>query len=70
MRVYQCSVLLIPIQGVIQQLYSVQCDAGSSVSVGDLASIQCLNVPQGGPDCDQFAPIGLAQALVQAGVSK
>ena len=70
MRVCQYSILLTPVQGAIQQLYSVQCDAGASVSLDDLASIQCLNVPQGGTDCDQFLPVSLTQALLQAGVSK
>ena len=70
MRVCQYSVLLIPVQGAIQQLYSVQCDGGSSVSLDDLASIQCLNVPQGGTDCELLPTVSLAQALVQTGVSK
>ena len=70
MRVCQYSVLLTPVQGAIQQLYSVQCDAGASVSLDDLASIQCLNVPEGGADCELLPAVSLTQALLQAGVSK
>ena len=59
------------VQGTVQQLYSVQCGSGSTTSMSQLASIQCLNIPQGGPNCaTNFPAISLGQALVQAGVSK
>ena len=68
---YNCTALsLAPIQGSVQQLYSVQCDGTATISAETLASIQCLNVPQGGAGCDQFQSVSLARALARAGVSE
>ena len=58
------------VQGTVQQLYTVQCGSGSTFSMSQLASIQCRNIPQGGPDCGNFPAVSLGQALLQIGVSK
>ena len=68
---YNCTALsLAPVQGSVQQLYSVQCDGTATIPAEILASIQCLNVPQGGDDCDQFQAVSLGRALARVGVSE
>ena len=57
-------------EGAVQQLYSVQCPSGSSLTVNQVASIQCLNVPAGGAGCENNPGISLSAALQQVQVSK
>ena len=47
----------------MQQLYSIQCGSDSSVSQEQLASVQCLNVPDGGPGCENHHSLSLSDAL-------
>ena len=56
-------------QGGVQQLYSIQCPSNSSLSVTEMASIQCLNLP-GGPNCHLNPRVSLIDALAQAEVRK
>ena len=48
----------------MQQLYSIQYGSDSSVSQEQLASVQCLNVPDGDPGCEnRYCGLSLPDAL-------